>query len=52
VNLLLSRNLILAFYRTKGFGFTVLAVLYYTALYPFAVGIGALSGVTNHLSGS
>ena len=52
VNLLLNRSLIHAFYRTKGYGFTVLAVLYYMMLYPLAVGLGALSGLINHLSGS
>jgi len=52
VNLLLNRSLIHAFYRTKGLGFTVLAVLYYTMLYPFAVGLGALNGLINHLCGS
>jgi len=52
VNLLLNRRLIHAFYRTKGFSFTILAVLYYMMLYPLAVGLGALSGLINHLSGS
>jgi glycosyltransferase involved in cell wall biosynthesis len=52
VNLLLNRSLIHAFYKTKGFGFTVLAVLYYIMLYPLAVGLGALNGLINHLSGS
>jgi len=52
VNLLLNRSLIHAFYRTKGLGFTVLAVLYYTMLYPLAVGLGALNGLINHLCGS
>ena len=51
-NLLLNRSLIQAFYRTKGLGFTVLAVLYYMLLYPLAVGLGALNGLINHLSGS
>ena len=50
-NLLLNRNLIQAFYTTKGLGFTVLAVLYYTILYPFAVGMGALNGIIDHLCG-
>ncbi len=51
-NLLLNRSLIQAFYRTKGLGFTVLAVLYYTMLYPLAVGLGGLNGLINHFSGS
>ena len=51
-NLLLNRSLVHAFYRTKGLGFTVLAVLYYTLLYPLAVGLGALNGLINHLCGS
>ena len=51
-SLVLNRRLIHAFYKTKGLGFTVLAVLYYTMLYPLAVGLGALNGLINHFSGS
>jgi len=44
-NLYLNRRLIMAFYKTDGPYFAILAVLYYTFIYPFAVGIGAFSGL-------
>jgi glycosyltransferase involved in cell wall biosynthesis len=44
-NLCLNRRLIEAFYKTDGPYFAISAVLYYTFLYPFAVGIGAFSAI-------
>ena len=44
-NLYLNRNLIRAFIKTRGSYFAISAVLYYTFLYPFAVGIGAFSAI-------
>ncbi|MBW2465879.1 MAG: glycosyltransferase family 2 protein [Deltaproteobacteria bacterium] len=44
-NLYLNRNLIRAFHKTGGPNFAISAVLYYTFLYPFAVGIGAFSAI-------
>lgn len=44
-NLYLNRRLIRAFYKTNGLSFAISAVLYYTFLYPFAVGIGAFSAI-------
>ena len=45
VNLYLNRRLIMAFYETDGPYFAISAVLYYTFVYPFAVGVGAFSGI-------
>jgi glycosyltransferase involved in cell wall biosynthesis len=44
-NLYLNRHLIRAFYKIRGPYFAISAVLYYTFLYPFAVGIGAFLGI-------
>ena len=44
-NLYLNRNLIRAFIKTRGSYFAISSVLYYTFLYPFAVGIGAFSAI-------
>lgn len=45
INLYLNKNLIRAFHQTRGPFFATFALLYYTILYPFAVGIGACSGI-------
>ena len=45
INLVVNRNQLAAFHRAKGLGFAIPAVLYYTFLYPFAVGIGAFSAL-------
>jgi len=50
-NLCLNRKLFLAFGKTKGPYFAIMAVLYYTILYPFAVGIGSFSGIFSHYFG-
>lgn len=44
LNLFSSRGLIRAFHQTKGFPFAVAATMYYSLVYPVAVGAGALSG--------
>jgi glycosyltransferase involved in cell wall biosynthesis len=44
-NLYLNRNMIMAFYKIRGPYFAISAVLYYTFIYPFAVGIGAFSAI-------
>jgi glycosyltransferase involved in cell wall biosynthesis len=44
-NIYLNRNLIGAFYRISGPLFAFSALLYYTFVYPFAVGIGVSSGI-------
>ena len=44
-NLYLNRNLVRAFHRARGPFFAIPAVLYYTFVYPFAVGIGVFSGI-------
>ncbi|VAX33948.1 Glycosyl transferase, family 2 [hydrothermal vent metagenome] len=48
VNLFVNRRLIRAFYKTKGLFFAFPATLYYTLLYPLAVGTGAIAGVMKH----
>ena len=47
-NLYLNRNLVAAFHRTRGPFFAIFALLYYTLVYPFAVGIGVFSGFFSH----
>ncbi len=47
-NIFVNRRLIRAFYNTKGLIFAFSATLYYTLLYPVAVGAGALSGMIEH----
>jgi len=47
-NILINRRLILAFYRTKGLLFALLATLYYTLLYPLAVGTGGMAGLLKY----
>ena len=44
-NLYYNRNLVRAFLKVRGFAFAIAAVLYYTFVYPFAVGIGTFSGI-------
>ncbi len=45
LNAFTSRGLIRAFHQTKGFHFAVAATMFYTMLYPVAVGAGAFTGV-------
>lgn len=49
VNIFISRKLLKTFYETKGVVFALLASVYYTALYPPAVGAGALAGLLKHV---
>jgi glycosyltransferase involved in cell wall biosynthesis len=49
LNLFLNRGLIRAFYQTKGPSFGIRATLYYIAVYPLAVGAGALAGMWRYL---
>jgi len=44
-NLYLNRHLARAFYAVRGPFFAISALLYYTLIYPFAVGIGVCSGL-------
>ena len=47
-NLYLNRHLARAFYGVRGPFFAIAALLYYTLIYPFAVGIGICSGLFSH----
>ncbi|MEC4676416.1 MAG: glycosyltransferase family 2 protein [Nitrospirota bacterium] len=47
-NLYINRNLIRAFYETNGIFFAVSAVIYYTMIYPLAVGVGAFIGIAQY----
>ncbi|VAX31704.1 hypothetical protein MNBD_NITROSPIRAE02-1242 [hydrothermal vent metagenome] len=47
-NIFANRSLIRAYYRTKGLLFAFLATLYYTLLYPLAVGTGGIAGLIKH----
>jgi len=49
INLWSSRGLISAFYRAKGSLFAACATLYYTLLYPLAVGSGAIAGAIRYI---
>lgn len=49
INAFVNRGLIMAFHRTKGMVFAFFAYMYYTLLYPFAVGAGAFMGITRYL---
>ncbi len=48
-NIYVNKGLFGAFFNTKGFLFSVLALGYYTMVYPIAVGIGALVGAIQYL---
>lgn len=49
LNMWWSRGLLTAFYRSKGPIFALGATLYYTMLYPLAVGSGAIAGAMRHV---
>ena len=51
VNLFLNRKLIRAFYKVSGPYFAIRAVLYYSFIYPVAVGIGAAGALSSHYFG-
>ena len=44
-NLFLNRHLVRSFYKVRGPFFAIPALVYYTFVYPFAVGIGVCSGI-------
>ncbi|OGW26177.1 MAG: hypothetical protein A2X59_05175 [Nitrospirae bacterium GWC2_42_7] len=48
-NLFLSRGLIKSFLASKGLSFTVISTLYYSLVYPIAVGAGAFSGIIEYI---
>jgi len=48
LNLYINKNLLRAFYRAKGAFFAILASLYYTIIYPMAVGAGSLTGMLQY----
>ncbi len=47
-NVYFNRGILQAFYRARGTFFAIAAMLYYTLVYPVAVGIGALSTIFSH----
>ena len=47
-NLYLNRRLIRTFHNVRGPFFAFQAMLYYTLMYPFAVGLGAFSAIFSH----
>jgi glycosyltransferase involved in cell wall biosynthesis len=48
LNLFYNRRFISSLYETKGFLFALLATGYYTAVYPLAIGAGALAGLMQY----
>lgn len=48
INLFVNRRLIVAFYSTKGFKFTLAALFYYTVIYSLAVSVGAMVGALKY----
>jgi GT2 family glycosyltransferase len=48
-DLVVSRRLLMTFFRAKGFAFLAGAAFYYTAVYPYAVGAGSCAGMLAHL---
>jgi hypothetical protein len=49
-NLLVSRGLLLAFYKEEGIGFAAAAAAYYLLLFPLAVGAGGFAGLIRYLA--
>lgn len=48
-NLFINRKFLKSLYETKGLSFAITAALYYTMLYPLAVGAGAFAGMVRYL---
>lgn len=48
-NFYINRGLLGAFFKAKGFAFSVAAMCYYCMIYPVAVGTGALVGAVQYL---
>ena len=51
-NLYINKNLLRAFYRAKGAFFVIPASLYYTIIYPLAVGAGSFIGMIQYYRNS
>ena len=51
-NLYINKNLLRAFYRAKGAFFAIQASLYYTLIYPLAVGAGSFTGMIQYYRNS
>jgi hypothetical protein len=51
-NIYINKNLLGAFYRAKGAFFAIPALLYYTLVYPLAVGAGSFSGMIQYYRNS
>ncbi|MBU0728858.1 MAG: glycosyltransferase [Proteobacteria bacterium] len=51
VNMYVSRNLFAAFFRNMGFSSCLLAIVYYSSLYAFAVGLGVSAGFMKYFAG-
>ena len=51
-NLYINKNLLRAFYRAKGAFFAIPASLYYTIVYPLAVGAGSFAGMIQYFRNS
>jgi GT2 family glycosyltransferase len=51
-NLFMNKNLLRAFYHAKGFFFALQASLYYTLIYPLAVGAGSFTGMIQYYRNS
>ncbi len=49
LNLYVNRGLLRAFFRAQGLRFSIASTLYYTLLYPAAVGAGALVGAAKYI---
>jgi hypothetical protein len=47
-NLYINKNLLRAFYHAKGAFFAIPASLYYTIIYPLAVGAGSFTGMIQY----
>jgi hypothetical protein len=47
-NVYVNRNFLKAFFRTKGPFFGIMSTLYYTMLYPVAVGAGSFAGIMKY----
>ncbi len=50
IDLFVNKDLLIAFYRAKGFPFALAATSYYLLLYPVAVGAGVLAGLARYFS--
>jgi GT2 family glycosyltransferase len=51
-NLYINKSLLRAFYRAKGVFFAITASIYYTLIYPLAVGAGSFTGMIQYYKNS